>query len=53
MQTDFQQAMKHRRAVSRDEQQMQALMESEPDKGKEQCAAVFMDSDAIFGHQHV
>lgn len=31
MQTDFQQAMKHRRAVSRDGQQMQALMESEPD----------------------
>ena len=46
MQTDFQQAMKHRRAVSRDEQQMQALMGSEPDAAM--APALFMDSDATW-----
>ena len=49
MQTDFQQAMKHRRAVSRDEQQMQALMESEPEATTP--PTLFMDSDAGCGLQ--
>ena len=45
MQMDFQQAMTHRRAVSRDEQQMQALMEPEPDAAMP--PALFIDSFAL------
>lgn len=46
MQEEFQQAMQHRRAVSRDEQEMHALVDFEQEAAP---SAQFMDTDLDFG----